>query len=179
MTTPSTPSSLVSRRSFISSAGVAMVSQSAIWRHLPRLRSTIPQVIEIHREASSDTCTTGYIGVDGRLVAYTLELPDVNNIRDLSRIPVGDYGAHVRYDHPDGWRVELDNVPGRSGVEIHVGNWPKETHGCILVGTQVSIDSCTVKHSSDAYDKLRIALYGSAAPSSIAPLMDLTVRISD
>ncbi len=31
---------------------------------------------------------------------------------------------------------ELDNVPGRSNIQIHVGNKVADSEGCILLGTE-------------------------------------------
>lgn len=50
-------------------------------------------------------------------------------------IPAGRYKV---VPHPSarfkGIRPLLENVPGRSAILIHEGNYPKDTQGCILVG---------------------------------------------
>jgi len=90
-------------------------------------------------------------GTLGRLIApgfacYTLELPDRGNRPNVSRIPEGLYdldwirprrafsGYHELY-----W---VHDVPGRSGILIHPGNFAGDTaigyrtdsFGCILLG---------------------------------------------
>ncbi len=140
--------------------------------------SAVPQRITIARSAETDDCTTGYLAVDGEQICYTLELPDRNNEKLVSRIPRGTYSAHIRYDHPDGWRVELDDVPGHQNIQIHIGNWPFQTEGCILLGSTVDPQSCKVSDSKAAYEKLRTALYGSSDPRDAAAVFDLTVEIT-
>ena len=140
--------------------------------------SGVPQKVTIARSAETAECTTGYLGVDGNQICYTLELPDNNNEKLVSRIPSGQYPGHLRYDHKDAWRIQLDNVPNRNNVQIHIGNWPFQTEGCILVGTNVDPGNCTLTGSADAYDKLRVALYGSANPSDVSGVFDLTIEIT-
>lgn len=142
------------------------------------LTRSIAQRITIKRQLETKECTTGYLAVDGIQTCYTLELPDNNNVKYVSRVPFGSYAAHLRYDHPDGWRIELENVRGRDNVQIHVGNWPFQTQGCLLVGMRVAPDSCAVGQSADAYARLRQALYGSANPGGVATLFGLTVDIA-
>lgn len=47
----------------------------------------------------------------------------------------------LRYD----WYI--DEVPGRSGIAIHIGNYGKDTEGCFLPGDKVNYDSITNKCS--------------------------------
>ena len=47
----------------------------------------------------------------------------------------------LRYD----WYI--DEVPGRSGIAIHIGNYGKDTEGCFLPGNKVNYDSITNKCS--------------------------------
>lgn len=69
----------------------------------------------------------------------TLELPWLDNQPNVSCIPVGTYT--VKWMHtlrfPFGV-YQVQNVPNRSGIDIHVGNYaygPKiDTDGCILLG---------------------------------------------
>ena len=61
----------------------------------------------------------------------SLERPWLNNQDDISCIPTGTYIAQI-YDSPTKGNVYLlQNVPGRSWVEIHAANWVHELLGCI------------------------------------------------
>lgn len=99
--------------------------------------------LEVTREP---THANGMLGklraiVDGNEVykCYTLEDP----IRDKkvwgdTAIPAGTYTVKVRFSN----RFKKDlpgvqNVKGFDGVLIHGGNTKADTHGCILVGTQL------------------------------------------
>lgn len=68
------------------------------------------------------------------LSVKALELPDRNNQRSISRIPAGKYNCKLRYSEKYAWHFILENVPGRSYILIHFGNYYRDTRGCILVG---------------------------------------------
>ena len=85
-----------------------------------------------------------YEGTPGSLVlkdgrSYrTLELPWKDNENNVSCIPEGTYKLRVRpaseshkfnYDH-----IEVLGVPGRDKILIHIGNYLRNTDGCVLVG---------------------------------------------
>lgn len=71
----------------------------------------------------------------------TLELPwDGNKVRK-SCIPEGTYTAKVHQSPKFGWSLWLQNVPGRTAILIHQGNYTRQILGCILVGlAHVDID---------------------------------------
>lgn len=58
--------------------------------------------------------------------------------------------------------VPLVDVPGRTGIEIHIGNGPKDTLGCTCVGMNGSAD--WVGSSEDAFYRLMHEILG-AIPS--------------
>ncbi|SEM06056.1 protein of unknown function [Syntrophus gentianae] len=113
--------------------------------------------INVNRETETAQSTQGELQV-GTQTLRTLELPDrenasTNDSTTAGRIPAGTYQAHVRTDGPRGWRLELEGVPGRENVQIHVGNTPEDTTGCILPGTTEGVDR--VNNSRDARDSIR------------------------
>jgi len=113
--------------------------------------------IEIQRDTETAQATLGAMTVNGTELD-TLELPDrnnaaTNNSATAGRINAGTYQAHVRTDGARGWRLELEGVEGRSNIQIHVGNYPADTTGCILPGTGRSGDMVT--NSSDARQQIR------------------------
>lgn len=71
----------------------------------------------------------------------TLELPWRNNERRVSRIPDGTYQA-IKHQSPKfGNSIWIQNVPDRSEILIHLGNYNRDTLGCILVGKEfIDID---------------------------------------
>lgn len=70
----------------------------------------------------------------------TMELPDLNNQRNISCICPGVYLVlpHVSPNHGECFKVyELDGseVRGRSQILFHVGNYYTNTNGCICPGS--------------------------------------------
>jgi uncharacterized protein DUF5675 len=89
------------------------------------------------RLESAPNATYGRIeDATGHVVCVTLEPPDCGNKSGVSCIPAGTYIA-IRYKSPkrgyDVWL--LQHVDGRTMIEMHIGNTPADTDGCILLGT--------------------------------------------
>ena len=70
-----------------------------------------------------------------------LELPNLNNHIQTSCIPEGTYNVrkvggsgNIPYPH-----LAVDNVPGRAGICIHIGNYATgkqvDSAGCLLTGS--------------------------------------------
>ena len=114
--------------------------------------------VVIDRKRPDTNSIGGELWVNGDFICYTLELPWRWNQKNVSCIPPGSYRGFIRYDKPDGWRIQLMGVSGRSGVQIHVGNYPRDILGCVLVGTTHGPNF--VGHSKDAYENLKAAFYG-------------------
>lgn len=68
----------------------------------------------------------------------TLELPWKDNERNSSCIPTGSYHVVKRFSERYKNHFHLTNVPGRSMILIHIGNYYSQTEGCILVGMALS-----------------------------------------
>lgn len=96
-----------------------------------------PRRLTLRRLSGTDVATYGHLeDADGKVLCCTLEEPWRNNERSISCIPPGEYTAHRRLSPKRNAELfELDAVPGRSNIEIHVGNTTADTEGCILVGT--------------------------------------------
>jgi hypothetical protein len=92
----------------------------------------------------------------------TLELPWLDNAIGKSCIPCGNYAVTKRWSMKYGHHFLVNNVPGRSMVLIHSGNFKSQTRGCILVGlylayldNTVGMDVC---RSRDALEILDLIL---------------------
>jgi len=81
-----------------------------------------------------DSATFGSLFFLDTPIVATFEEPWINNQPQLSCIPKGPYIAQL-VDSPKHGRVyELQYVPGRSEIQLHVGNDLADTLGCVLVG---------------------------------------------
>ncbi|MFW9927914.1 MAG: DUF5675 family protein [Candidatus Thorarchaeota archaeon] len=67
----------------------------------------------------------------------TLELPWLNNQPKISCIPEGIYIVQKRYTKKFGNHFHIIDVPGRSYILIHPGNFNNQTKGCILIGNRL------------------------------------------
>jgi len=92
------------------------------------------------RQPSSEKQTLGELVLykDGKAVfsCKTLELPWKNNQRKVSCIPTGVYDVVFRdVSHSKFKRhYHIKNVPNRTWILIHTGNYYTQIEGCILVG---------------------------------------------
>ena len=94
--------------------------------------------IKIERYDHGKKQTLGRLFVlDGKRVVYTchtLELPWKNNQFQVSCIPEGTYKVVRRTSARFKNHFHLTNVPDRSLILIHAGNYYTDILGCILVG---------------------------------------------
>jgi hypothetical protein len=112
------------------------------------------------RISMTNDCTFGVMKDENNIpFMVTLELPWRNNQHDISCIPVGTYKC-IRINSPKhGNCFELQGVQDRQSVEIHIGNYPKDTEGCILTGTSFD-GTAAVGRSTEAFQKFMQKLNG-------------------
>lgn len=115
--------------------------------------------------------------VDGKKFGYVLEDTDRRLRQEMQEatirrekiygktaIPYGRYKITLSVKSPrfseqkfykevcGGYLPRLEKVPGFDGVLIHVGNYPKDTEGCLLVGLEKGNDM--ILKSKSAFKKL-------------------------
>lgn len=123
--------------------------------------------LTLHRMSQTAYATFGRLqdGED-RQLCVTLERPWVDNLHDLSCVPAGSYPI-VRYHSPkrgyDVWLLE--QVPNRDMIELHIGNVPADTDGCILVGDRFgeTEKGYGIRDSHKAFDALMAATKDATA----------------
>ena len=140
----------------------------------------------LKRIARRETYTIGHLYIDGVRFCDTLEDTDrglrqdmaVSVIRAKKRqgitaIPTGRYqvtlkvksqkfSKNKKYDFCGGYLPRLINVPAYEGVLIHIGNYPKDTEGCILVGRNTKVGA--VLESAATFRKLYAVLKTAKEP---------------
>ena len=108
------------------------------------------------REVFTDKSTIGTLYLNGERVCDTLENPWLDNIRNISCIPEGEYDVRLRLARESATRdylhLLIKGVPERTYILFHKGNYPKDTSGCVLVG--MTRGNNFVKNSKDAMDLL-------------------------
>jgi len=98
----------------------------------------------------------------GDFTCYTLELPWINNHKNISCIPAGTYECVKHVSPKFGECTRVKNVCSRAYILIHAGNFTSQTKGCILVGESIAdIDRdgiMDVASSKRTLDQLMTAL---------------------
>ena len=117
--------------------------------------------LKLVRHTYKTDCTLGRLKCPDGEAYHTLEPPVVG---DVVCIPKGRYRMSI-FKSPK-FRSEvllLHDVPGRSAIEIHKGNYPKDTRGCILVACFYSERLQILQYSEVAMkqlmDKVKAAHY--------------------
>lgn len=113
--------------------------------------------IKLVRTTETDLSTISDLYLNSDKIGYALELPWRDNKENVSRIPKGNYTAFIRKKETSKWAydcIQLQSVLGRTVVQIHRGNIPGETDGCILPGTSKTKNE--VQSSKVALDKIMV-----------------------
>ncbi len=111
-------------------------------KKLEELKSTKPILSKINlliiRDTFTDKSTIGTLYINGEKFCDTLENPYLDNKRNISCIPEGQYNVRLRLARESATRDYLhllvQDVPNRDWILFHRGNTAKDTSGCILVG---------------------------------------------
>lgn len=88
--------------------------------------------IELIRVEFSKTVTIGVLKLEGKAFCVTLEPPIDQAVGGA--IPEGEYECVLHTSPKHGEVVKVLHVPNRSDILFHVGNYPEDTTGCILLG---------------------------------------------
>ena len=121
------------------------------------------KTITLKRITDNKKIVQGVLVYDNLAFAVTLELPDLNNKNSISCIPHGKYECFRRYSPSRKYEVfELKDVPGRTHVQIHMGNLRRHSKGCIIVGEQFDYleGKPAVLSSKKGFDELMSMLRG-------------------
>lgn len=112
----------------------------------------------VTRITKTEHSTTGKLSKQNGVptfICYTLEpvtLPSDSTVKPRA-IPCGTYPLTIRWSPKHGRYIPcVGNVPGFFGIEMHIGNFPRDTEGCTLVGLSLVQDA--VYQSHGAFDKL-------------------------
>ena len=99
--------------------------------------------VKIVRDPSTVHGTFGVLTA-GLLSVYSLELADHGNEPNKSCIPLGVYQCKIVESPKFGKVYEITNVPNRTNVLIHKGNYgadeghgKSDIEGCVLVGNAI------------------------------------------
>ena len=95
-------------------------------------------MLKIERFCYSDKGTFSNVTLNG-FHWFGVEKPWRENKTTISCIPEGMYYAD-RYDSPTPGRGtvwQFNDVPSRTNIQIHVGNWESDVIGCIALGKRL------------------------------------------
>lgn len=117
------------------------------------------KVFTLLRVSKSDEATVGMLiyNKTGIPSIVTLEEPWRGNAAEISCIPTGTYEFFLSTNKVGRSVFKLSDVPGRKGIQVHIGNDLSDTTGCILVGKELGHSDIgpTIHKSTQAFAELK------------------------
>ena len=108
-------------------------------------------MIELIRLAFTDKATYGVLLYKGMPFCVTLERPWKGNKPFESCIPMGKYICRRYTSTKFGKTFQIMDVPGRTYILFHKGNFADDTEGCVLLGEGYEGDG--ISQSGKAFDE--------------------------
>lgn len=97
----------------------------------------LPSVEIVRLEENDPLGTFGALKINKELFCLTLEPPDRFNQRSISSIPSQQYLCELHPSPKFGETFIVRDVPLRSLVLFHKGNWASDTEGCVILGSSL------------------------------------------
>ena len=95
--------------------------------------------LELIRFCYADFGVYGRFSLPSGMGLATVERPWLDNQRSVSCIPIGTYECRPRMYHRGGYpAIEVCDVPDRDYILFHIGNYVRNSRGCILVNSDIS-----------------------------------------
>lgn len=95
-------------------------------------------IVELVRLEEAFQGTFGILRINKKVFCCTLERKDMENTVNISSIPAQQYLCRKTYSDKFNYTTfRVMNVPGRTGILFHHGNYEKDTEGCILLGRNI------------------------------------------
>ena len=122
--------------------------------------------LEVRRDLFTSLSSGGRLAIDGLPFCYTLEPPRIPMPTAIKprAIPSG-----IKYKLTIRWSLEhncpvphVEDVPGFTAVEIHIGNFPGDSLACTLVGKTRGPQPNYIGLSAVAFTHLMSKLYAGA-----------------
>jgi RHS repeat-associated protein len=142
----------------------------------PTITMTIQRDTETTHSTEGTFTVSSNVPGSGTVTGTTLEPPahpdpDGNG---TTRMPAGTYSATEKSGDKHPHPVLLLSVPGHTGVEVHPGNFPRDTHMCVLPGSTRGTDS--VGNSVATVNRIRSYIDGVNASSGTTARIQVVVR---
>jgi hypothetical protein len=123
--------------------------------------------LTIQRVTQTKRSTTGRLSIDGNPEFVTLEPPKLPNPppdgNGFVCILAGTYRLTIRWSNRFARPVpHVEAVPGRSEIEMHFGNWARNTDGCTLIGKDFDDQPDYISQSDASFNALMVKLYAGA-----------------
>lgn len=108
--------------------------------------------ITVLRDTYTSLSVTSEVLLDDVQRWYGIEPPNRPGPKPYC-IPAATYKVILAESVHFGMQVPcIQDVPGFTGIEIHPGNFPRNTHGCLCIGEGRAVDDVT--QSRAAFDEL-------------------------
>mgnify|MGYP003659039946 CR=1 FL=1 len=123
------------------------------------------------RDTFTDKSVIGKLYCNAEFIAHTLELAWRDNEKSVSCIPEGIYNCRVRLARESASRdyvhLLVQDVPNRSYILFHRGNYPSDSKGCILTGTHRALTPDKILESKVAHAYLMEYILGNQLSKEI------------
>ena len=95
------------------------------------------KIVQITRFAYSPNGTFGHLTLPSGKILATVERPWIDNEKNISCIPVGGYKCEPSFYYRGNYEAfEVMGVQDRSRILFHIGNFVRNSNGCILVNSK-------------------------------------------
>lgn len=128
-------------------------------------------ILTLHRFNRDAKSTLGLLNINGHFECFILEDAErCEKISGETAIPVGRYQIKFRkedtpltkkYRQNYDWfthHLQIMDIPNYQWVYIHIGNWPEDTEGCLLVGDVAEADPAKmvshIEKSAQAFERV-------------------------